>query len=80
MRVGGDWFAGQMIRAAARAALKMLWDWGAGIRTPIGRSRVGSPTVERHPNVVSEGYDTLTLKPCQAVCCSLLVFYDFDRV
>ncbi len=24
--------------------------WGAGIRTPIGRSRVGSPTVERHPN------------------------------
>lgn len=23
--------------------------WGAGIRTPIGRSRVGSPTVERHP-------------------------------
>src|SRR5689334_18833329 len=41
--------------------------WGAGIRTPIGRSRVGSPTVERHPNVVSERYDTLTLQPCQAV-------------
>ena len=39
--------------------------WGAGIRTPIGRSRVGSPTVERHPNVVSEKYDTLTLMPCQ---------------
>jgi hypothetical protein len=42
-------------------------NWGAGIRTPIGRSRVGSPTVERHPNVVSEKYDTLTLKPCQAI-------------
>ena len=44
-----------------------LNSWGAGIRTPIGRSRVGSPTVERHPNAVSESYDTLTLKPCQAV-------------
>ena len=41
--------------------------WGAGIRTPIGRSRVGSPTVERHPNAVSEKYDTLTLKPCQPI-------------
>ncbi len=45
--------------------------WGAGIRTPIGRSRVGSPTVERHPNVVSEKYDTLTLVPCQAMFCAL---------
>src|SRR5579875_3637664 len=26
--------------------------WGAGIRTPIDRSRVGSPTIERHPNLV----------------------------
>ena len=41
--------------------------WGAGIRTPIGRSRVGSPTVERHPNVASERYDTLTLMPCQGI-------------
>jgi hypothetical protein len=40
--------------------------WGAGIRTPIGRSRVGSPTVERHPNVFSGKYDTLTLALCQA--------------
>ncbi len=45
--------------------------WGAGIRTPIGRSRVGSPTIERHPNVVSEKYDTLTLVPCQAMFCAL---------
>ena len=29
--------------------MKPLRGWGAGIRTPIGRSRVGSPTVERHP-------------------------------
>ncbi len=41
--------------------------WGAGIRTPIGRSRVGSPTVERHPNVIGERYDTLTLAHCQAM-------------
>src|SRR6266496_4954280 len=45
--------------------------WGAGIRTPIGRSRVGSPTVERHPKVVSEKYDTLTPAPCQAMSCAL---------
>ena len=47
--------------------------WGAGIRTPIGRSRVGSPTVERHPNVVSGKYDTLTHARCQAKFCALNV-------
>src|SRR6266516_2056645 len=41
--------------------------WGAGIRTPIGRSRVGSPTVERHPKVISGKYNTLTLAHCQAM-------------
>ena len=29
---------------------RFLLSWGTGIRTPIGRSRVGSPTVERYPN------------------------------
>ncbi len=38
--------------------------WGAGIRTPIGRSRVGSPTVERHPISVLD-YDTRTAVDCQ---------------
>jgi hypothetical protein len=51
--------------------------WGAGIRTPIGRSRVGSPTVERHPNTctaetelsaVCTTYDTPTIASCQAPC------------
>src|SRR6266487_4583512 len=50
-----------------------LRGWGAGIRTPIGRSRVGSPTVERHPietggrlPVIGEEYNTLTFARCQA--------------
>ncbi len=43
-----------------------LLGWGAGIRTPIGRSRVGSPTIERHPNFVGGMYDTLSLVGCQA--------------
>jgi hypothetical protein len=40
--------------------------WGAGIRTPISRSRVGCPTIERHPNLVRVKYDTLTVAICQA--------------
>src|SRR5436189_26967 len=50
-----------------------LRGWGAGIRTPIGRSRVDSPTVERHPietggrlPVVGEEYNTLTFARCKA--------------
>jgi hypothetical protein len=42
--------------------------WGAGIRTPIDRSRVGRPTIERHP-ITSRVwcYDTLSWKCCQAL-------------
>ena len=46
--------------------VKVSTGWGAGIRTPIGRSRVGSPTIERHPNLVRGVYDTLALGDCQA--------------
>src|SRR6266480_570251 len=37
--------------------------WGAGIRTPIDRSRVGRPTVERHPNTVSFVGVYYTMRP-----------------
>jgi hypothetical protein len=48
--------------------------WGAGIRTPIGRSRVGSPTVERHPidgdgtptALAWHNHITASIRVCQA--------------
>src|SRR5581483_8234274 len=57
--------------AQKRRGRPPLRGWGTGIRTPIGRSRVGSPTVERYPirtrpMFVRESYDTLTFASCQA--------------
>lgn len=55
---------------------QLLPGWGAGIRTPIGRSRDGSPTIERHPNIsrsfVRDAYDTVSSRECQAAICPYL--------
>ncbi len=58
-----------------RGQIDLSAGWGAGIRTPIGRSRVGSPTIERHPIVCSDlseislraMYITVPVARCQAV-------------
>src|SRR5579883_2092861 len=47
-----------------RGVKPLFQSWSAGIRTPIGRSRVGSPTIERHSNVLREMYNTLSVRGC----------------
>jgi len=64
---------GQLKTQKKEKLSQLLPGWGAGIRTPIGRSRVGSPTIERHPNMscsfVRAAYDTVSIRECQAAIC-----------